>query len=90
MLQILGQCCMKWRRKRRLSCFGHSEKQAIARVDEDRRRNETKGLQEYQMCQDCHNAVKLVSQVARREIVVRDNKRFHHFRDGSCSCSDYW
>ncbi|KAK8953420.1 Pentatricopeptide repeat-containing protein [Platanthera guangdongensis] len=42
------------------------------------------------MCRDCHCAIKLVSKVARREIVVRDNKRFHHFRDGFCSCKDYW
>ncbi|MQL86328.1 hypothetical protein Taro_018846 [Colocasia esculenta] len=26
----------------------------------------------------------------RREIVVRDRNRFHHFKDGSCSCNDYW
>ncbi|ESQ30854.1 hypothetical protein EUTSA_v10012004mg, partial [Eutrema salsugineum] len=25
-----------------------------------------------------------------KEFIVRDNKRFHHFRDGSCSCGDYW
>ncbi|KAK7377939.1 hypothetical protein VNO80_03374 [Phaseolus coccineus] len=24
----------------------------------------------------------------RREIIVRDNSRFHHFRNGSCSCGD--
>ncbi|KAJ4963686.1 hypothetical protein NE237_023625 [Protea cynaroides] len=29
--------------------------------------------------EDCHNA-----------IIVRDNKKFHHFRDGKCSCGDNW
>jgi hypothetical protein len=24
------------------------------------------------------------------EIIVRDRIRFHHFKDGSCSCKDYW
>ncbi|KAG6481085.1 hypothetical protein ZIOFF_057677 [Zingiber officinale] len=24
------------------------------------------------------------------EIIVRDDKRFHHFKDGKCSCGDYW
>ncbi|CAK7346275.1 unnamed protein product [Dovyalis caffra] len=42
------------------------------------------------ICGDCHNAFKFMSKVVGREIVVRDGKRFHHFRDGGCSCGDYW
>ncbi|KAF2615495.1 hypothetical protein F2Q70_00013474 [Brassica cretica] len=42
------------------------------------------------VCGDCHSAIKLVSKVVEREIIVRDTNRFHHFRDGSCSCGDYW
>lgn len=42
------------------------------------------------ICVDCHNAIKLVSKVVEREIVVRDNKLFHHFKGGVCSCGDYW
>lgn len=42
------------------------------------------------VCADCHLAIKLISKVFNREIVVRDRSRFHHFRDGSCSCRDYW
>ncbi|KAM7250764.1 hypothetical protein ACFE04_022647 [Oxalis oulophora] len=42
------------------------------------------------ICGDCHNAFKYISKVVSREIVVRDGKRFHHFRDGICSCGDYW
>ncbi|PIA57587.1 hypothetical protein AQUCO_00600359v1 [Aquilegia coerulea] len=30
-------------------------------------------------CGDCHNAAKLVFKLLERDIVVRDNKRFHHF-----------
>ncbi|KAF5472548.1 hypothetical protein F2P56_009259 [Juglans regia] len=41
-------------------------------------------------CADCHLAIKLISKVFKREIVVRDRSRFHHFRNGSCSCQDYW
>ncbi|KAF3976422.1 hypothetical protein CMV_000394 [Castanea mollissima] len=41
-------------------------------------------------CADCHLAIKLISKVFKREIVVRDRSRFHHFKDGSCSCRDYW
>lgn len=42
------------------------------------------------VCEDCHLAIKLISKVYEREIVVRDRSRFHHFRDGVCSCKDYW
>ncbi|CAN6570031.1 unnamed protein product [Malus baccata var. baccata] len=42
------------------------------------------------ICGDCHNAFKFISRVVGREIIVRDEKRFHHFRNGECSCGDYW
>lgn len=42
------------------------------------------------VCGDCHTVTKLISKLVNREIVVRDAHRFHHFRDGSCSCGDYW
>ncbi|CAN1808486.1 Pentatricopeptide repeat-containing protein At5g46460, mitochondrial [Linum perenne] len=41
-------------------------------------------------CGDCHAVLKLVSKVTGREIVVRDSGRFHRFKNGVCSCSDYW
>jgi pentatricopeptide repeat protein len=42
------------------------------------------------ICQDCHSAIKIVSKIYNREIVIRDRNRFHCFKHGSCSCSDYW
>ncbi|XP_050364196.1 pentatricopeptide repeat-containing protein At4g33990 [Argentina anserina] len=42
------------------------------------------------VCGDCHNVTKLLSVITEREIIVRDSKRFHHFKDGTCSCGDYW
>ncbi|KAL1197857.1 Pentatricopeptide repeat-containing protein [Cardamine amara subsp. amara] len=39
---------------------------------------------------DCHLVMKMISKLFGREIVVRDCNRFHHFRDGSFSCRDYW
>ncbi|KAL6861652.1 hypothetical protein ACP4OV_017352 [Aristida adscensionis] len=42
------------------------------------------------ICNDCHNATKLISLVTGREIIMRDIQRFHHFKDGKCSCGDYW
>nr|GEV73708.1 pentatricopeptide repeat-containing protein At1g11290, chloroplastic [Tanacetum cinerariifolium] len=42
------------------------------------------------VCGDCHNATKYISLVEKREIIVRDLHRFHHFKNGICSCGDYW
>ncbi|XP_058088097.1 pentatricopeptide repeat-containing protein At2g27610 [Magnolia sinica] len=42
------------------------------------------------VCGDCHMAIKLISKIEERDIVVRDSNRFHHFKGGSCSCGDYW
>lgn len=41
-------------------------------------------------CEDCHSALKAISHVFDREIIVRDRSRFHIFKQGSCSCKDYW
>lgn len=42
------------------------------------------------VCGDCHNATKFISKIVGREIIVRDPNRFHHFKNGLCSCNDYW
>lgn len=47
-------------------------------------------VQSHRICNDCHEALKLIAKVTRREIIVRDASRFHRLRHGSCSCGDYW
>ncbi|KAJ0987545.1 hypothetical protein J5N97_005901 [Dioscorea zingiberensis] len=42
------------------------------------------------ICGDCHTAIKFISRIVEREIIVRDSNRFHRFKDGACSCRDYW
>jgi hypothetical protein len=42
------------------------------------------------ICGDCHTASKFISKLRRREIIARDANRFHQFRDGMCSCGDYF
>uniref|UniRef100_A0A803L9P9 DYW domain-containing protein n=2 Tax=Chenopodium quinoa TaxID=63459 RepID=A0A803L9P9_CHEQI len=76
--------------KESLLC-GHSERLAIAfgilntppgctiRVSKNLR-----------VCNDCHTATKFISKIEKREIILRDVRRFHHFKDGVCSCGDYW
>ncbi|VAH24293.1 unnamed protein product [Triticum turgidum subsp. durum] len=69
----------------------HSEKLAIAfgllRAPAGAAIRVAKNLR---VCNDCHEAAKFMSKMVGREIVLRDVRRFHHFRDGSCSCGDYW
>ncbi|KAF2301799.1 hypothetical protein GH714_029425 [Hevea brasiliensis] len=47
-------------------------------------------IKNLRVCHDCHTVIKLISKIVDREIVVRDVKRFHHFKDGLCTCGDYW
>lgn len=47
-------------------------------------------MKNLRVCEDCHSAAKLISMAYRREIFLRDRHRFHHFRDGRCSCGDFW
>jgi pentatricopeptide repeat protein len=47
-------------------------------------------MKNLRVCGDCHNATKLISKIVGREIIVRDANRFHHFKDGLCSCGDFW
>ncbi|GAB4839919.1 Pentatricopeptide repeat-containing protein At1g59720, chloroplastic/mitochondrial [Ancistrocladus abbreviatus] len=42
------------------------------------------------ICNDCHEVTKLISRIFNAEIIVRDRARFHHFKDGFCSCLGYW
>ncbi|XP_009618113.2 pentatricopeptide repeat-containing protein At1g08070, chloroplastic [Nicotiana tomentosiformis] len=71
--------------------YYHSEKLAIAfgllKTKPGAVLRITKNLR---VCKDCHQASKLISKVYDREIIVRDRNRFHHFKDGECSCKDYW
>ncbi|KAL6623638.1 hypothetical protein ACP70R_033517 [Stipagrostis hirtigluma subsp. patula] len=47
-------------------------------------------IKNLRICNDCHNWMKFTSEVMGREIVLRDVYRFHHFKNGSCSCGDFW
>ncbi|XP_010685821.2 pentatricopeptide repeat-containing protein At2g41080 [Beta vulgaris subsp. vulgaris] len=47
-------------------------------------------MKNLRVCTDCHTAIKYISRLKDREIIVRDASRFHHFKNGECSCRDYW
>ncbi|KAE8720078.1 putative pentatricopeptide repeat-containing protein [Hibiscus syriacus] len=69
----------------------HSERLAIAfaliRTPEE---SPVLVMKNLRACTDCHAAIKVMSKIVRREITVWDSSRFHHFKDGICSCGDYW
>ncbi|KAJ4714308.1 Pentatricopeptide repeat-containing protein [Melia azedarach] len=47
-------------------------------------------MKNLRICEDCHLFMCGASEIIGREIVVRDNMRFHHFREGICSCGNFW
>ncbi|XP_057858136.2 pentatricopeptide repeat-containing protein At3g24000, mitochondrial-like [Cryptomeria japonica] len=47
-------------------------------------------IKNLRVCVDCHTATKFISKIVARQIIVRDANRFHHFKQGQCSCGDYW
>lgn len=76
--------------KENLLC-GHSEKLAIAFGILNTPPGTTiRVAKNLRVCNDCHVATKFISKIVEREIIVRDVRRFHHFKEGICSCSDYW
>ncbi|MBA0815587.1 hypothetical protein Gohar_000349 [Gossypium harknessii] len=69
----------------------HSERLAIAfGLISTPARQTLRIIKNLRVCGDCHNAIKIISRIVGRELIIRDNKRFHHFKDGLCSCGDYW
>ncbi|XP_011620749.2 pentatricopeptide repeat-containing protein At2g01510, mitochondrial [Amborella trichopoda] len=69
----------------------HSEKLAIAYgLIRTKPGTPIRIMKNLRTCEDCHVAAKLVSKLTERAIVLRDAVRFHHMRDGVCSCGDYW
>ncbi|KAG5391690.1 hypothetical protein IGI04_021653 [Brassica rapa subsp. trilocularis] len=43
-------------------------------------------LKNLRVCRDCHAAINLISKVKEKDIILRDAKRLHHFKNGECSC----
>ncbi|CAF1124058.1 unnamed protein product, partial [Didymodactylos carnosus] len=71
--------------------MGHSEKLAIAYGLISTKENEPLLLaKNLRICPDCHTATKLISKIRQREINIRDANRFHKFKNGQCSCNDFF
>ena len=71
--------------------LAHSERLAIADgLLNSPVRSPIRIIKNLRVCGDCHTALKVISKIVGRELIIRDAKRFHHFKDGLCSCRDYW
>lgn len=71
--------------------FEHSEKLALAYGI----LNTSPGMpiriiKNLRVCGDCHTAISYISRIVEHEVILRDPSRFHHFKNGSCSCKGYW
>jgi pentatricopeptide repeat protein len=71
--------------------MAHSERLAVAQgLLTSPARADMRVIKNLRVCGDCHNAFKIISKIVGRTLVMRDAKRFHHLKDGACSCNDYW
>lgn len=76
--------------KEQILC-GHSEKLAVVYgLLHTPAGSPLRVIKNLRICGDCHAVIKFISNFEGREIFVRDTNRFHHFKDGACSCGDYW
>ncbi|XP_057977393.1 pentatricopeptide repeat-containing protein At1g31920 [Malania oleifera] len=77
--------------EKRWRLSGHSQKLAIAfALIHTSQGSPIRIVRNIGMCSDCHTYTKLISMIYQRTITVRDRNRFHHFKDGTCSCRDCW
>ncbi|CAN6470407.1 unnamed protein product [Victoria cruziana] len=77
--------------EKEISLGHHSEKLAVAfGLISTTPATVIRVVKNLRICSDCHTCMKLISKITGREIVVRDNSRFHFFGNGLCSCGDYW
>ncbi|ESQ34215.1 hypothetical protein EUTSA_v10006846mg [Eutrema salsugineum] len=69
----------------------HSEKLAVAYgLMKLPRGTAIRVFKNLRTCGDCHNFFRCLSRLVQRDIILRDRKRFHHFRNGECSCGNFW
>ncbi|KAM6564093.1 hypothetical protein CsatB_024091 [Cannabis sativa] len=77
--------------EREIKLGHHSEKLAVAfGLISTKEGEPILVVKNLRICGDCHNAIKFISAISGRKITVRDAHRFHCFKDGHCSCGDFW
>ncbi|KAF3588579.1 hypothetical protein F2Q69_00030610 [Brassica cretica] len=77
--------------EKRFMLSRHSEKLAMAfGLISSNKGTRIRIVKNLRVCSDCHSFAKLASKAYDREIVLRDNNRFHFISQGKCSCNDFW
>lgn len=73
------------------SLCNHSEKLAVTfGILNLRGESYIRVFKNLRICGDCHNTIKFIAKFVGIQIIVRDSLRFHHFKEGLCSCRDFW
>ncbi|XP_073035690.1 pentatricopeptide repeat-containing protein At2g03880, mitochondrial-like [Primulina eburnea] len=77
--------------EKRENLFHHSERLALGfALTRELKSGKIRIFKNLRICGDCHEYMKFASRIINKEIAVRDTRRFHYFRNGFCSCKDYW
>lgn len=73
-------------------CEVHSEKLALgfALVRTDYKVKCIRIVKNLRICEECHYTAKYISSSYGCDILLHDSKCLHHFKNGRCSCGDYW
>ncbi|KAF2594627.1 hypothetical protein F2Q70_00045019 [Brassica cretica] len=67
--------------------FGYKEEVAVVKkLLDSRPRSSVTVISNFRICQDSHDALKLMSEITGRQLIKRDSKKFHQFGKGICSC----
>ncbi|RHN72429.1 putative tetratricopeptide-like helical domain, DYW domain-containing protein [Medicago truncatula] len=70
--------------------LAHSERLAVAKgLFSSPARSTIRVIKNFRICPDCHTALKIISKIVGRELIIQA-KRCHHFKNGLCSCKDYF
>lgn len=78
-------------REKQEHLFYHSERLALAfALLSISTRKTIRIFKNLRICGDCHDFMKSISEITNHELVVRDINCFHHFKNGSCSCQNFW
>ncbi|XP_030543081.1 pentatricopeptide repeat-containing protein At3g22690-like [Rhodamnia argentea] len=87
---MLGEIEGRLQKERHDTLSHHSERLAVAFGLISSKNRTIRIVNNLRICGDCHSFMKFVSLSYEREIILRDNYRFHRFNDGQCSCREYW
>ncbi|PWA82553.1 tetratricopeptide-like helical domain, DYW domain protein [Artemisia annua] len=71
--------------------IGHSELLAISfGLISTKNESTIRVTKNHRVCHRCHEAAKYISKVTSREIILKDPNCFHHFKNGMCSCQEFY